>query len=84
MSLTGNSHPILTRGCRVSRAPPHQTLPASINLHGRSLDPAILKIFYFKKLRIVTEGIPSELIIQTLPIFSRHFLSRSFCHYFHL
>ena len=39
MSLTGNSHPIVTSGSRVSRAPPHHTLrgdlPAFINLHGR-------------------------------------------------
>ena len=27
MSLTGNSHPIETRGSRVSRAPPHHTPP---------------------------------------------------------
>ena len=36
MSLRGNSHPILTRGSRVSRAPPHHTLPAFLNLHGRT------------------------------------------------
>ena len=82
MSLTGSSRPIMTRGSRVYRTPPHHTLPAFINLHGRSFDPAI-SIFYFEKLRIVTEGIPFELIIQTLPIFSRHFLFRSFSHYFH-
>ena len=33
MSLTGNSHPIVTRGSRISRAPPHHTLPAFLNLH---------------------------------------------------
>ena len=37
MFLTGNSHPIVTRGSHVSRVPPHHTLPAVINLHGRSL-----------------------------------------------
>ena len=38
VSLTGNSHPIVTRGFRVSRAPPHHTLrgrfPAFLYLHG--------------------------------------------------
>ena len=33
MSRTGNSHPIVTRGSRVSRAPPHRTLPTFLNLH---------------------------------------------------
>ena len=35
MSLTGNIHPIVTRGSRVSRAPPHHSIPAFLNLHGR-------------------------------------------------
>ena len=34
MSLTGYSHPIVTRGSRVSCALPHHTLPAFLNLHG--------------------------------------------------
>ena len=34
MSLTGNSHPIVTRCSRVSRAPPNHTLPAFLILHG--------------------------------------------------
>ena len=38
MSLTGNSHSFVTRGSRVSRAPPHDKLPgglpAFLNLHG--------------------------------------------------
>ena len=34
MSLTGNNHPIVTRGSRVSRAPPHHILLAFLNLHG--------------------------------------------------
>ena len=34
MSLTGNSHPKMTGGSRVSRAPPQYTLPAFRNLHG--------------------------------------------------
>ena len=38
MSLIGNSHPMVTRGCRVPRAPPLHTLrgslPAFLNLHG--------------------------------------------------
>ena len=38
MSLTRNSHPIVTRVSRVSRAPPRLTLqgdsPAFLNLHG--------------------------------------------------
>ena len=38
MSLTGNSHPFVTRGSHVSRAPPHHTLPAFVNLHGSYLD----------------------------------------------
>ena len=39
VSLTGNSHPIVTGGSRVSHAPPRHTLregfPAFLNLHGR-------------------------------------------------
>ena len=35
MSLTGNIHPKVTRGSRVSRAPAHHSLPAFLNLHGR-------------------------------------------------
>ena len=31
----GNSRPIVTRGFRVSRAPPHHTSPAFLNLQGR-------------------------------------------------
>ena len=31
-----SSHPIVTRGSRVSRAPLHHTLPAFLNLNGRS------------------------------------------------
>ena len=34
MYFTGNNHPIVTRGSRFSRAPPHHTLPAFLNLHG--------------------------------------------------
>ena len=34
VSLTGNSHPIVTRGSHASRAPPRLTLPAFLNLHG--------------------------------------------------
>ena len=34
VSLTGNSHPTVTRGSRVSRAPPNHTLPAFLNLNG--------------------------------------------------
>ena len=34
MSLAGKIHPIVTRGSRVSRAPPHHTLPAFLNLNG--------------------------------------------------
>ena len=34
MSLTGNSHPIVIRGSRVSRVSPHHNLLASLNLHG--------------------------------------------------
>ena len=30
-----NSHPIMTRSSRVSRAPPHHTLPAFLNINGR-------------------------------------------------
>ena len=37
MSLTGNIQPIVTRGSRVSRAPPHHTLPAFLNLHGSKI-----------------------------------------------
>ena len=37
MSLTGNNHPIVTRDSHVSRAPPHNTLPAFLNLHGSKL-----------------------------------------------
>ena len=29
-----NGHPIVTRGSRVSHAPPYHTLPAFLNLHG--------------------------------------------------
>ena len=38
MSLTGNSRPIVTRGSRISRAPPHLTLPDFLNLDGRKND----------------------------------------------
>ena len=31
-----NTHPIVTRGSRDSRAPKHHTLPAFINIHGTS------------------------------------------------
>ena len=31
MYLTGNSHPIVTRGFCVARAPPQHTLPAFLN-----------------------------------------------------
>ena len=34
MSLIGNSHPHVTRGYHVSRAPPHHTLPAFLNHYG--------------------------------------------------
>ena len=38
MSLTGNSHPIVTGGSRFSRAPPHCALPEGVpdflNRHG--------------------------------------------------
>ena len=34
MSLTGNNHPIVIRGSRVSRASPRNTLPAFLNLYG--------------------------------------------------
>ena len=33
MSLIGISHPNVTRGSRLSRAPYHDTLPAFLNLH---------------------------------------------------
>ena len=29
-----SSHPIVTRGSRISRAPPYHTLPAFLNLNG--------------------------------------------------
>ena len=41
MFLTGNSHPIETRGSRVSRAPPHHTYPAFLNLQGIKTAPTI-------------------------------------------
>ena len=44
MSLTGNCHPIVTRGARVSRAPPHLIFPAFLNIHG-------IKPFYSNKFR---------------------------------
>ena len=44
MSLTGNSHSIVTPGARVSRAPPHYTLPAFLNLHGTNLYLFILEM----------------------------------------
>ena len=33
----GKSHPTVTRGSRVSRAPPHHILPAFLNLHGTKM-----------------------------------------------
>ena len=35
MFFFGNSHPIVRRGSRVSRAPPHLKPPRFVNLHGR-------------------------------------------------
>ena len=34
MSLTGSTHPIVSRGFRGSHAPPHPSLPAFLNLPG--------------------------------------------------
>ena len=34
MLLFDSSHSIVTRDCRVPRAPPHHTLPAFLNLNG--------------------------------------------------
>ena len=51
MSLTGNSHPIVTRGSRVSRAPLHHTLrgglPAFQNLHGTKIKFYLIKTQFF-------------------------------------
>ena len=45
MSLAGNSHPIVTRGSRVSRAPPHHTLSAFLNVYGSKNTHRCEKIF---------------------------------------
>ena len=34
MSLTGNNRPLMTRGSRVSRAPPLHIFPTILTLHG--------------------------------------------------
>ena len=47
MSLIGNSHPIVTRCCRVSRAPPHSPLPASLDLNGTEIYSIE---YYFRRL----------------------------------
>ena len=39
-----SSHPIVTRGSRVSRAPPHHTLPTFLNLNG-IISYLVLSIF---------------------------------------
>ena len=47
------SHPIVKRGSRVSRAPPHPTLPAFLNLNGTIInlyDTMNRKIHYDSKI----------------------------------
>ena len=39
-----SSHPIVTRSSRSSCAPPHQTLPAFINLNGRKFINTIKRL----------------------------------------
>ena len=45
-----SSHPIVTRGSHVSCTPPHQTLPAFLNLNGISLYERIPKVINSMKL----------------------------------
>ena len=45
MLHSDSTHPIVTRGSRVSRAPPHHTLPALLNLNGSFCQ----KYFFVKK-----------------------------------
>ena len=46
MSLIGDTHSMVTRCSRVSRAAPHHSLPAFLNLHDRKFTS--LKIFAVK------------------------------------
>ena len=48
MSLTGNRHPFVTLGSRVSRAPPRHTLPAFLNLHGGKIFTCEKKVICYK------------------------------------
>ena len=80
MSLTANSHPIVSRGCRVSRAPPHHTLrgglPAFINLHGRKCTFGKPDKLLWDKLRDLRY---LHLFITSPGISSRLFFDRSTC-----
>ena len=58
----GNSHPIVTRGSWVSRAPPHHTFPAFLNLQdiiikSRTVDLVAPSDFSLKNFRIVANQI---------------------------
>ena len=46
MSLTGYSHPIVQRASRVSRTPPHHTLPTFLSLDGRKIDSRMRKFSF--------------------------------------
>ena len=45
MPLAGNSHPIVTPGSHVSRAPPQHALPAFLNLYSTYLTPSVNFVF---------------------------------------
>ena len=60
MSLTGNSHSILSRSPRISRAPPHHTLPAFLNLHGMKNIFFVNTIFYQHKMDFLLHLIQFE------------------------
>ena len=57
MSITGNSHLLVTRGSRVSPAPPYHILPAFPNIHGRSKILTYGTLFFRKYYLIIFEEI---------------------------
>ena len=44
MFFFGSSHSIVTRGTRISRAPPHNTIPAFLNVNGRKIQNIIIEL----------------------------------------
>ena len=69
-----SSHPIVTRGSRVSRAPPPHTLPAFLNLNGNTimvLCPEVIQYFQLSlKRQIVMALFKKEIIFKNDRIIS--------------